>query len=224
MSDADKKFELVPVLALVSRFGTSEQSIAFVKAQVVAQQAMGNVEKDSANPHLKNKYASLKAVLEVVRPALSTNGILIRQPSSFVKRLDGVVLLTETRLYHVEGAGEVFTAEMGVKWPMSAQEQGSAISYNRRYSLMGIFSLAAEDDDGNEASGTRGPKSKGSAEDPEEAQYKLWLTSIDGAAKDRDRLLKAADKVMGSNLSEKYRSKLLGRIEWLLKAPSDIKP
>ena len=49
------------------------------KALLKAQEQMRPVQKDAVNPFLCNKYATLSAVLDVVRKPLLDNGILLVQ-------------------------------------------------------------------------------------------------------------------------------------------------
>lgn len=143
------------------QFTHSESIGAFMPAFVKAKDSMGAVVKDATNPHLKNQYATLGAVLDVVEPALASQDITMLQlPFSTSDRV-GVV----TRLWHK--SGEWMQAVLGLK-PVKAdpQAEGSAITYARRYSAMTICGIVPEDDDGNAASG-RGDRRE---EPPRQAQ------------------------------------------------------
>lgn len=101
--------------------------------------------KDATNPHFKSGYATLGAVLDLLRPVLDERGILLRQ------EVVGRQLLTS--LTDVE-SGEYKSSAMDIVLDKeTAQGMGSGITYSRRYALTTMFNLDAEDDDGNAASG-----------------------------------------------------------------------
>lgn len=121
-----------------------------IKSLVKAQKAMGAVLKNANNPHLKSKYADLSAVLDACQTALHDNGFAIMQPSG--KDQEGAFV--ETVLAHE--SGETFVSRVYlVIGKQDMQGVGSAITYARRYGLLGMAGLAPEDDDGE---GTKAPK------------------------------------------------------------------
>lgn len=125
------------------------------EALAKAQGQMSNANKDSVNPHFKNRYADLAAVLDAVRAPLSTNGLAYTQ---FVEEEEMVdknnKLYLRTILMHSSGEFiSSLTPLILVKQDMQAL--GSAITYAKRYSLsamVGITHDDEKDDDGNEAS------------------------------------------------------------------------
>lgn len=121
-----------------------------IKAYVKAQKAMGAVLKNANNPHLKSKYADLGSVLDACQAALHDNGFAIMQPSG--KDQEGAYV--ETVLAHE--SGETFRSRVYlVIGKQDMQGVGSAITYARRYGLLGMAGLAPEDDDGE---ATKAPK------------------------------------------------------------------
>lgn len=133
---------------------TSQNTDCIYPAFIKAQREMGKLAKDSENPFFKSKYASLEAVLEVVKPVFLQNGIAICQGSG----TSGTGINVITRLIHESGQ----YIETDFPLPLSkqdAQAAGSASSYGRRYSLKGLASLAEEDDDGASASDNPDPRS-----------------------------------------------------------------
>lgn len=86
-------------------------------------------------------YADLADVIDACRDPLSKNGLAVLQP--MVQR-DGHVVLV-TKLLHT--SGEWIASEFPLKAYDKPQEQGSAITYARRYSLSSLLGIAAEDDD-----------------------------------------------------------------------------
>lgn len=120
-----------------------------------AQKSFGAVVKDSTNPMFKAKYASLESVLDAVRQSLLDAGLLLLQPTFDNGERDEKgaprCACIKTVIIHAE-SGE--SMEVITTIPVSksdAQGYGSALTYARRYALMGILGLAPEDDDGNEA-------------------------------------------------------------------------
>jgi hypothetical protein len=101
-----------------------------------------SVKKDSQNPFLKNKYASLDAIIEATKKILSTNNLCIIQSVSE----QGV----ETTILHV--SGEWISSDFMVipteqsKGLSNAQSRGVAITYCKRYQLGSILGISTDDD------------------------------------------------------------------------------
>lgn len=112
-----------------------------------AQAEMSGASKSSKNPFFKSSYADLNSVIEAIKTPFHTNGLSYSQ---FPILEDGKVGV-ETMLMH--SSGEFISSTLLL--PMTKQDPqaaGSAITYARRYSLMSIAGIPAEDDDGNAAS------------------------------------------------------------------------
>jgi len=125
----------------------SEQIGDLSAALVKAQAGLKSVAFDKTNPHYKNKYASLPAVIEAVRKPLADNGLAVTQTTEV---RDGIFLLVTT-LRHASGqwvAGEYLLPQVS-----RPQEMGSAITYAKRYALSAMVCVAADDDD--DAEGAR---------------------------------------------------------------------
>jgi hypothetical protein len=104
---------------------------------------IGKVKKNATNPHFKNNYADINAILDSVEPLMESKGLLLLQPLK-----DGMV---STQIYCTE-TGEVVTSELKLPEIQDPQKIGSAITYYRRYTLQSLLGLQAEDDDGQKAS------------------------------------------------------------------------
>jgi hypothetical protein len=130
---------------------TSEQFDAIAAALAKAQGVMDAASKDAANPHFKARFASLASVREAIRKPLSENGIAYIQT---LRTNEGAVEV-DTRLIHSSGQfiGDTLRVPLAQATP---QGVGSASSYGRRYALMAIVGLAAEDDDAEAAHGRNG--------------------------------------------------------------------
>ena len=117
-----------------------------IKALLAAQQPMESVKKDSLNPHFKNRYASLEAVIDATSKVFQANGFVVMQPCG----RDELGMYVETKILHT--SGEAFSSKVYlVLSKQDMQGLGSAITYARRYGLLGMACLAPEDDDGNMA-------------------------------------------------------------------------
>lgn len=115
-------------------------------ALAAAQSEMGKALKQSSNPHFKSKYADLASVVDACLPALNANGIAVVQPMTENEFGRAVV----TKFIHSSGE----TLECAVPLILGKNDMqglGSAITYARRYGLMGLAGIAPEDDDGNAA-------------------------------------------------------------------------
>lgn len=116
-----------------------------------AQGSMGALLKDKDNPFFKSKYADLAAAWDACRKALSDNGIAVVQAPGMDPERPNMVIL-DTLLTHA--SGEWIQSQCWAQ-PSKNDPQGigSTVTYLRRYALLATVGLAAEDDDGNAASG-----------------------------------------------------------------------
>lgn len=136
----------------------SDSISTIAKALVAAQGEIKPVVKDATNPHFKNRYASLDALAEAVRPVLVKNKLALVQGSTLptTDETGALVGITvETMLLH-EGGEWLSNAVALPLDKATAQGVGSAISYGRRYGLSSLLALTTdEDDDGAKASEPR---------------------------------------------------------------------
>lgn len=99
----------------------------------------------------KFEYATLDAILTAVRPVLSKHGLAILQPLVMVN--GGSVL--RTILGHKSGQSIVSDMPLTLEGVSKIQQVGSQITYKRRYAIVSMLGVVAdEDDDGTGASGT----------------------------------------------------------------------
>lgn len=121
-------------------------------ALLKAQQEFPTLVKDATNPAFRSRYATLGAVQEAAFPVLHKHGLVVLQSVRTEVTEIGLVVYVGATLYHVE-SGENTVQELGLS-PSRPDPQGvgSAITYGRRYLLMTLLGLAADDDDGNGAS------------------------------------------------------------------------
>jgi len=119
------------------------------------QKKIGAIGKDSTNPFFKSKYFDINKLLDVVKPVLSEQGLVLLQP---LTNIDGVPAI-RTILIDVDTGDKIEDITPLTQNP-DPQKMGSAITYFRRYSLQSLLGLQAEDDDGNKASAKKIIKKK----------------------------------------------------------------
>ena len=101
------------------------------------------VEKDATNPHYRSSYSSLNEVLDkVMAPLNQLCLVVVQKPEA--EGLRTILIDAET--------GETMQGFIPYIGATDMQKLGGAISYARRYSLIAMLGLEAEDDDGNTAS------------------------------------------------------------------------
>lgn len=95
----------------------------------------------------KFKYAPLESILEAVRPALAENGLAIFHRIETGERNALVAVLAHA-------GGETIESRMPLSLAGRMQEQGSELTYKKRYTLQSVLGVSSDDDDdGNAADG-----------------------------------------------------------------------
>lgn len=141
--------------------------MALADKLLTIQQKGVELQKTAINPHFKNKYVPLEEIIGAVVPLLNEHGIVLLQA---VGHYEGTPVLVTT-LLDSEGGERFESASPLILEKQTPQAVGSAITYMRRYALLSLLGLVAdEDDDGNKASPQRRtrtvkPKATESAEE-----------------------------------------------------------
>ena len=128
--------QLTPELASSLETQELDKALAMVKEEMSVL-----VEKDGTNPHFRNSFTSLSALLKAATPVLAKHGLSLQQHPTSSKLV--------SRLSHASGQFVVseYTLPSHKDDP---QGDGSAITYARRYCYQSILGLAGDmDDDGN---------------------------------------------------------------------------
>jgi len=142
-----------------------------------AQADMSNPTFDSANPHFRNRFASLAQVRNSVVPILARHGISLTQDI----RTDGNAIACTTILTHASGQQMTFGPLVMPASKGDAQGLGSAATYARRYSMMAVCGVVGDDDDdGNAAVANKDKHSP------------LGVVKVDGAAEKYAAAFRAA--------------------------------
>lgn len=116
-------------------------------ALVGLQSDLVPVAKSANNPFFRSKYAPLNEVMANVQPLLAKHKLAISQ---FLTNLNGesamrTILLHESGQY-IEDVQPLLLVKQ------DPQSQGSATTYARRYGVMSVLGVVADDDDdGNKA-------------------------------------------------------------------------
>lgn len=124
----------------------SDNITAIATALAKAQGEIEDATKTGINPAFRSKYADLAAVRAVIREPLAVNDLSVVQ---FPRTIPGGVEV-ETMILHK--SGEFMSESLFIPVIKNdAHGIGSGITYARRYGLMSLLCLAADDDDGNAA-------------------------------------------------------------------------
>jgi len=130
------------------------ESLADIRKRLV-------LKKDSTNPHFKNEYLSLNGLLAALQPLLEEHNLLLTQPGNVTA--GGFVVSTIIQCVDgppVDEDGNITDVYMiSSDWPIpvtGGQKQAGDSTYARRYGLLALLGLCADDDDGETASQTVG--------------------------------------------------------------------
>lgn len=101
--------------------------------------------KDKKNPFFNSSYADINVIIKVLKPILIAEKLYFTQP------------IIKNKVYTI-----IHDAESDAEYPakderegieiqsIKPQERGSEITFYRRYGLVSLFGLEAEDDDANQ--------------------------------------------------------------------------
>ena len=119
-----------------------------------AQSEIKAIPFDATNPFLKNKYASLGAIIVATKDILNKNGLTVSQPTTSDNGHIGVttILMHDSGEYLESTITMVIGDEKGLKL---AQVAGSTITYLRRYSLASLLNLYSDEDTDGSAPTTK---------------------------------------------------------------------
>ena len=166
-----------------------------------AQGIMAGAKKDKKNPFFKSTYADLSSVFDAIREPFSNNGLSVTQTLDILENGKPVLC---TRLMHI--SGESISSRMLLPEEPNPQKLGSLLTYYRRYSLMAIAGIPAEDDDGNAAS-------RNAPTFINKDQISILETLINGNVNVRDRVLENCNGDFGTITTERFP----GALQWIKK-------
>lgn len=182
-----------------------------------------NIPKDGKNPHFSNTYATYEQVMEVLHPLLREQDLMVchsfEMPLNSENPNVGVTTKIVDMAFKDDGVDKYLKQylETTLYIPMTKndpQMAGSAITYAKRYSVLAMFGLGTEDDDGNGASKapTSSPK-PATATKPTESTDTAKCPNCGGGMWD-NRPKKAAGEFSPASPDFKCRDKACGGVIW----------
>lgn len=125
---------------------TSQTIGALAKSLAIANTQIKNPNLDSVNPHFKNRYASLGAILNAIRVPFAAQGLSLVQSIN----TDNGVVSVETTVMHTSGEFIAETVSMPFPERSTVQTLGSICTYLRRYSAAAMAGIVGEEDEDGE--------------------------------------------------------------------------
>jgi hypothetical protein len=124
------------------------------------------------------RYTDINTLLDAVLPVLRANDIAVTQSTAVLPTGQFVL---RTTLWHTEGdgtiEGEYLIQAVNMGDP---QAVGSAVTYARRYALIALLCLSAEDDDGEKAGAPPPPPEPPIRQSPP-PKFESWQTAVSNA-------------------------------------------
>lgn len=120
----------------------SEQIGDICTSLAKAQGEFPRIEHNRDNSFFKSSYADLHAIVSTIRPVLSKNGLSVTQITKI--STTGEIVL-HTKLMHSSGQW-IETRSRIIPEKGDVQSYGRAVSYHKRYALMGLLGITASGD------------------------------------------------------------------------------
>lgn len=114
---------------------------------VRAYAAMANPPLDSVNPHFKNKFASLKATLKVIRDACKPQGIAYIQTIHYGEPTNTITSF----VLDEDSDDKIALSTFPLVFPADPQKRGSELTYAKRQLAQADWGLVGDPDDDAEA-------------------------------------------------------------------------
>lgn len=127
-------------------FETSSTFGEYAKAFFALQGEVDTIKKDARNPFFKSQYATINQIWDELLPLLQKHGFMVTQFPVGENELSTLVIHVPSGEW-MRGQTKIIINES------KTHAQCSGITYLSRYSIVSIFRLLTEDDDGNKASG-----------------------------------------------------------------------
>lgn len=158
---------------------------------------IGTLSKDANNPFYESQYLTLNQLLDSLMPLMGKHQLTL---TNYVS--NGCLVTV------IKSDTDTITSEFPIGQTLFSDPQkvGSVMTYARRYNLVSIFNIKAEDDDANKASGanaqqnSRQPPSNNLRPDGKE---KAWLN--DKEIKQIQNKINNGETIVMSTLTSYYK-------------------
>ena len=128
------------------QFYSSDDTTELYKALAGFHKHFTTVEKDAENPFHESSYASLSQILNVIRPILNEQGLVLVQLP--INGMEKHSICIKTRLIHVETGQFLESNSISLVPPkLEAQGYGSLMTYLKRYQITSLLGLSFSEDD-----------------------------------------------------------------------------
>ncbi len=197
----------------------SESFAKLAGALVKVQGQLESVTKDRTNPHFKNRYATLDAITDYVRPILATHGLAVVQGANEpILTSGGMVAALDVVTMLIHESGEWLSTSVSVPVDKSnAQGAGSAVTYGRRYGLAAMLAVTTdEDDDGNNASKKAAPAK------PAESRSQRVPPPGPVSAPDPEDFVCQFEPIKGTNIRAMTTDRLEKAVQWAVENKKEL--
>lgn len=162
------------------------------------QQEIGAISKDAKNPFFKSSYFDINSLLKNLKPLLGKYKLVLHQP--IIKgEVHSIIKCVDTN---------EITDPSSLELPkiIDPQKLGSCITYFRRYTLVSLLGLQADDDDGNLASNKKINNDVNSQQ--EKKDDKEWLQNWQLDAVLKSTKPEAQRIIKQYKINKEYREKI----------------
>lgn len=152
---------------------------------------IGAISKDANNPYFKSKYITLDNLLAQIAPYLDKYQVDLRQPLKLDH--DSGREWVSTYFIDLDTDSKTSPSEKFLKQTDDPQKEGSSITYYRRYTLLSLLGLRADNDDDANAAKPR-----------IEAKALPWLNRGTEAYNNVVKVLKSGEYTL-ADVQKKYK-------------------
>ena len=159
------------------QIGNLAKALAAAQAQIKPPKKGRTAKIKSDKGQYEYHYADLADVIECYREPLAANGLALAQS---MKPQDGHLILVTVLMHQ---SGEWLDSEYPIAAYARPQEQGSAITYARRYAVTALLGIAAEDDDDGAAAQDATPVKREAKPEPKNGITEAEVAAVHLQAK-----------------------------------------
>lgn len=191
------------------------------QALLAVQAELPHLQKTAINPHFHSKYVPLEDLHEVVLPILHKHGLVWVTMPMLGGVGDTPQACLHYRLIHAESGHEIEGLMPLVLGKNDPQGQGSAITYARRYALMAVLGLVADNDDDGNAASTRPASTRPKGRRETRKAPKVDPLDDRATAEQRANIVELAKGLGWSARSEDFRAVVEGHAKSLKELTAD---